>query len=118
MVSRKRGALYVLTGYVLSPLSWWNDLYVNVPIAYLFSIPFTLIRESLFMPAFIVGYWLSNLVGLLLFDRGCTLLKGCEASLSWRRAVITTTLYSLILIVLIWYGWFPSPTELAKMAGR
>jgi hypothetical protein len=27
------GGVLALVGYMLSPLSWWNDLFVNVPLA-------------------------------------------------------------------------------------
>ena len=28
------GGIIGTVGYLLSPLSWWNDLYFNIPIAY------------------------------------------------------------------------------------
>ncbi len=37
--------IVAVIGYLLSPLSWWNDLFVNVPLAYLFALPFSLLHE-------------------------------------------------------------------------
>ena len=52
-------------GYILSPLSFWNDAFVNIPIASCdwptFSGPFS--RKS-FLPGMIFGYWLSNILGI------------------------------------------------------
>ncbi|MFM7370405.1 MAG: hypothetical protein ACKO2Z_21975, partial [Sphaerospermopsis kisseleviana] len=32
-----RGGFFVVFGYLLSPLCWWNDLLFNLPIAYFFG---------------------------------------------------------------------------------
>ena len=66
-------------GYLLSPLSWWNDLYVNLPISYLLAAPFGLINEHAFTGAFVAFYWLSNITGLILLHRGgVAVLSGQE----------------------------------------
>ena len=57
--------LLVTSGFILSPLTWWNDLVVNIPLAYLFSIPFTLLHDNLFLPSFVIGYWFTNLLGFI-----------------------------------------------------
>jgi hypothetical protein len=57
-------------GFVLSPLSWWNDVVVNVPLAYLFAWPFSAWDERLYVPAFVLGYWLTNIAGLVLLHKG------------------------------------------------
>lgn len=52
-----------VVGFVLSPLSWWNDLFVNIPLAYLFAVPFGFISEKYF-------FYLSPLrffIGILFF---------------------------------------------------
>ena len=69
MKSRYYTGIVAIIGYLLSPLSWWNDVFVNVPLAYLFALPFSLIYEALYLPAFLLGYWLSNLLGFLLLHR-------------------------------------------------
>ncbi len=42
---------------------------VNVPLAYLFSWPFSAMHEQLFVPSFIIGYWLTNLLGLVMLHQ-------------------------------------------------
>lgn len=64
------GSVIGLIGFILSPLSWWNDLVVNVPLAIMFGWFWSLIYKPLFLPAAIVGYWLTNIIGLILLRRG------------------------------------------------
>jgi hypothetical protein len=55
---------------VLSPLSWWNDLYVNLPLAYLAANVAYHVHPRLFLPMFAGAYWFTNLLGLLLLHWG------------------------------------------------
>ena len=116
MSSRKINLLVAIIGYILSPLSWWNDLYINVPLAYLFSIPFTLINESLFTVSFVLGYWLSNLLGLAMLQWGGMRALGHDKPISWRKTMLSTLIYSILIVALIRVGWLPSPAELANLA--
>jgi hypothetical protein len=100
------------TGFILSPLSWWNDLVVNVPLAYLFSFPFSLMNEHLFLPAFILGYWLTNLLGFLLLHWGGEgLIYRGRPTISVRRSLLVSMLYSVIMIIFVVAGWVAPPTE-------
>jgi len=54
-------------GFMLSPLSWWNDALINLPLAYLFTIPF---GSEYFLPALIGGYWITNVIGFLMMHHG------------------------------------------------
>ena len=63
------GALAIL-GYILSPLSWWNDLWVNIPIAYAAANLAHLFSAQLFLPAFVTAYWITNILGLILLHAG------------------------------------------------
>lgn len=65
----KNGILGII-GYLLSPLSFWNDLFLNLPIAYLFGFLISLIYRPLFFLATVMGYWLTNILGLFLLHRG------------------------------------------------
>ena len=104
--------ILVTTGFILSPLSWWNDLVVNVPLAYLFSLPFSLINEHLFLPAFILGYWLTNLLGFLMLHRGGEgLIYRRRLSISVQRSLLVSVLYSVIMIIFVFVGWIALPTE-------
>ena len=73
MVTWKRrisGGVVVFIGYMLSPLSWWNDLYVNVPLAVAFAWVVGLFYRPAFGPSIVLGYWLTNVLGFVLMHTG------------------------------------------------
>jgi hypothetical protein len=91
---------------MLSPLSWWNDLFVNVPLAMGFAWLVTLLYRPAFAVAAIVGYWLTNVIGLILLHKGLeqALAKGDRRPYSRRdlaRDVAVSLGYTLLLVVLI-----------------
>lgn len=57
-------------GYILSPLSWWNDPFVNFPIAWALGSLIEKLRPGSFLVGFIAAYWATNLSGLILFYLG------------------------------------------------
>ena len=61
-----RGGLIGFIGFLLSPLSWWNDLIINVPLAVGFAWLVSLVYKPAFEVAVIVGYWLTNVLGFVL----------------------------------------------------
>ena len=101
------GGVIAIIGYILSPVSWWNDLLVNFPLAYAFAMPFTLLSEKLFTPMLVVGYWLTNIIGIIMMRHGTiTAVKGkSEAS---RSAMIIdlgiAVLYTIAMMVLVQLG--------------
>jgi len=109
-------ALVAGFGWLLSPLSWWNDLFVNVPIAYLFSAPFSLLDERLYMPAFALGYWLTNVLGFVLLHKGVVgMVTRRKASL--RRDLLMASVYTLAVAAAAGLGWLPSPASLLENRG-
>jgi len=76
-------------GFILSPLSWWNDLVVNFPLSYAFAwlvgrflTLFMPVQRGLFIQLFIVGYFLTNLAGFLMIHYSIFgLKKGKKGSL-------------------------------------
>jgi len=108
---RAAAGLVAGSGWLLSPLSWWNDLVVNVPLAYLFSLPFSLIDERLYVPAFALGYWLTNVLGFVLLHKGVAgMISKRKASL--RHDLLVGTAYTIVIVVIASLGWLPSPTTL------
>ena len=100
-------------GFVLSPLSWWNDVVVNVPLAYLFAWPFSAWDERLYVPAFVLGYWLTNIAGLVLLHKGIAgAVVDRKSSLKWD--LVMATGYSALIALVAWLGWLPSPTTLLR----
>jgi hypothetical protein len=64
------GGILALVGYLLSPLSWWNDLFVNVPLAVAFAWVVSFFYHPIFEPSLILGYWLTNVLGFVLLHKG------------------------------------------------
>lgn len=105
------GILAVL-GFILSPLSWWNDLLVNIPLAYALATPFGLLHRELFLPAFIAAYWLTNVAGLVLLHRGAAGVVRPEHRPSLRRDLLISVLYTLLITLLVVSGVLPTPEAL------
>jgi len=112
-----KGGLSATIGYVLSPLSWWNDVFVNLPLAYIFAIPFALISKTLFAPMMILGYWITNVIGFMMMHHGFKdLASKSEKKHNPRKKelvkdIIISTIYTLIVVAFILKGWLKFPTE-------
>src|SRR5262245_28413287 len=65
-----QGGLLGFIGFMLSPLSWWNDAFVNLPLALGFGWLVARFYKPAFEPAVIVGYWLTNVLGFVLLHKG------------------------------------------------
>ena len=69
-----RVLLLLAVGWLLSPLCWWNDLVINLPIAYGVGVLVGHWRPEWFAGGLVVGYWLSNVVGIVLMQSGALLI--------------------------------------------
>lgn len=101
-----RGGFFLVLGYLLSPLCWWNDLLFNLPIAYLFGYLFSLVSPKLLLPCTIIGYWLSNIVGILLMQFGSVdIFQKEDKKHNMKKELLTTlvssTVYTLVIVLLI-----------------
>lgn len=112
-MNRRLGdVLLVSIGLILSPLTWWNDLVVNVPLAYVFSLPFSLVSEKFFLFGFILGYWLSNLLGFLMLHWGGEgLISKKRKTISIKHSLYISVVYSFLIIALVLLDWISPPTE-------
>ncbi|MEC4819083.1 MAG: hypothetical protein SAK29_38295 [Scytonema sp. PMC 1069.18] len=114
-----RGGLFVGIGYMLSPLSWWNDLFFNLPIALLFGYLISWIKSDWFLPGTLIGYWLSNVLGILMMQFGAMdmFLDGEKRNL--KRDVLIglggSTLYTLIVAVLVYFHVLEVPAFLKNL---
>ena len=100
------GGVLGFVGFMLSPLSWWNDLFVNVPLAVGFGWLVALIYKPAFQPAVVIGYWLTNVLGFVLLHKSAEKLLDREsASDSPRRNllkdIIISILYTLLILMLV-----------------
>jgi hypothetical protein len=65
-----KGSVIACIGFILSPLSWWNDPYVNIPIAYVCAWLISLLYPHLFLSAFAGAYLATNVLGFILLHKG------------------------------------------------
>ena len=102
---RVGGGLVVFIGFMLSPLSWWNDLFVNVPIAVGFGWLASLVYKPAFNPAVVVGYWLTNVIGLVLMQNGAAAAISGQTPLYSRKSLVKdlviSLLYTAVILLLI-----------------
>jgi len=99
------GGVLTFVGYMLSPLSWWNDLYVNVPLALAFAWLVGLFSRRAFAVAFVVGYWLTNVAGFVLMHKGAQkILKEQEKKYARRdlaKDMVISLVYTGLIIALL-----------------
>lgn len=101
-----RDLFFLVIGYLLSPLSFWNDLFFNLPIAYGIGVVCSWFSPQLLLPATIAAYWLSNIVGILLMQFGAlNLFKEESKERNLKKELLTglvsSTAYSVIIISLV-----------------
>jgi len=95
------GSFVALVGFMLSPLSWWNDLFVNVPLAVGFAWLVSLFYKPAFATSVILGYWLTNVLGLILLHKGAQQMLSDELKQYSRRDLVKDILVSLLYTLLI-----------------
>ena len=99
------GGTVAVIGYMLSPLSWWNDMFVNVPLALLFAWLVSLVYRPAFETCLIVGYWLTNVIGLVMIHKGAeTVLSTRDKRYTGRdflRDVGISLLYTGLTVLLL-----------------
>jgi Zn-dependent protease with chaperone function len=101
-----RGGFLLVLGYLLSPLCWWNDLLFNLPIAYFFGYLCSLVSPKLLFPCTILGYWLSNIIGILLMQYGSVdMFQQENKERNFKKelfnSLASSTAYTLVIVLLI-----------------
>ncbi len=103
-----RGGILALIGYLLSPLSWWNDLFVNVPLALVFAWIVSAFYRPAFAASLVLGYWLTNVLGFVLLHKGAQQMFSAEEKPYSRRELLKdlliSLLYTLVIVVLVEAG--------------
>ena len=102
------GGILATIGFLLSPLSWWNDAFVNIPLALLFAWLVSCFYKPAFTISLILGYWLTNVLGFVLMHKGARQIVSKEPSAGTRRELLTdiivSLIYTLVIIVLVKMG--------------
>lgn len=109
-----RGGFFLVLGYLLSPLCWWNDLLFNLPIAYGFGYMCSLFYPKLLIPCSIIGYWLSNVVGIILMQLGSVDVfqnepKERNLKKELFTGLVSSTVFTLVIILLIQFKILDTP---------
>ncbi len=113
-LKKLRGGLLLAIGYLLSPLCWWNDLFFNLPIAYAFGYICSWLSPDLLFPCSIVGYWLSNIAGILLMQFGAVDVftdKPKENNLKKEllTGLVSSTAFTVVVVALIHFKVLDTP---------
>jgi len=95
------GGTLAVIGYMLSPLSWWNDLFVNLPLALVFAWLVSLVYRPAFEASVIVGYWLTNVLGLVLMHKGAEKVLSEKGKAYSGRDLLRDAGISLVYTLLI-----------------
>ena len=102
------GGVLALIGFMLSPLSWWNDLFVNVPLALAFAWFVSCFYQPAFTASLVIGYWLTNVLGFILMHKGAQrVVSEKQTRYSWRnlaRDVGISLLYTALIVALVKLG--------------
>lgn len=100
-----KGLLHRLTffvGWLLSPLTFWNDSFINIPLSYIMANIFIRVFPVNFLSLLLAFYWLSNILGvLLMYASGKKLIDERKSMVRTVLMILATmAIYSGILIAL------------------
>ena len=113
------GGTLAFIGFMRSPLSWWNDLFVNIPLALALAWLVSLFWPAVFTASFVLGYWLTNVLGLVLMQKGAQQALS-ETPKPYTRRQLAADLgislaYTLLIVALIQHGVLkPLPEYMPK----
>lgn len=106
LFKKLRGGALVSIGYMLSPLSWWNDLFFNLPIALAVGYGVSWLNPHWFLPGTIIGYWLSNVLGMVMMQFGAIDIFLPDDKRNITRDTLigfgSATLYTIIVSALVY----------------
>jgi len=110
MSQKLYGGVLGTIGFLLSPLSWWNDLFINFPIAYVCACAANFIYRGSFLGSFIIFYWLTNILGFLLLQKGLEKMlrdgkgKNRYSRKRFIRDILLSIGYTVLIIILVKVG--------------
>lgn len=89
-----RETLLFFIGWLLSPFTWWNDAFVNMPLSYLFANIVYCLTHLPFTYLVIGCYWLTNVLGLFfMYSSGRHLILAS-------RNRIRATVFLLVFLII------------------
>lgn len=115
-----RGGSLIVVGWLLSPLCWWNDLFFNLPVAYGFGWLCSQIADNWLLPGTVIGYWLSNVVGIVLIQFGAVdFFQGQPTDRNFKQdlltGIVSSTVFTVAIVALIQLNILETPDLLAEV---
>ncbi len=105
MKNKLLNSIIFVIGYVLSPMTWWNDAFINIPIAYFLASFTKHLAKTDFLWSFIFYYWLSNIVGVfMMFIAGRSVINEKKAKTKKFAIIFDIVFYSLLIGVLVYFN--------------
>jgi hypothetical protein len=102
------GGALAVAGYMLSPLSWWNDAFVNLPLALVFAWLVSAFYKPAFAASLVTGYWLTNVLGFILMHKGAQQVLTDQPQKYSRRALARdvgiSLFYTALIVLLVKFG--------------
>lgn len=98
--SLKRATFFL--GWLLSPLTAWNDVFVNMPLAYIASAIFVKIFHTDLVVTLVAAYWFTNILGIgMMIASGQSIFRD-KANRRRELLIILGTMvaYSLLMVVI------------------
>lgn len=117
MKSIVRGAIF-FGGWLLSPFTWWNDAFVNIPLSYLVASGLHAFWSGVPFGWIMLGcYWFTNILGLAMM---CAEGKRmARPGGNWKRTLVWMGVFMIIYSALMFYldrtGRLP---PLGRLVGR
>lgn len=92
-------------GWLLSPFTFWNDAFVNIPLSYLMANVLIRFIRLDFLLLVLISYWVTNALGLyMMYSTTRQIFNGREQAGERAREILkliaTTAVYSLLLVAL------------------
>ncbi len=94
-----KGSLLAVVGYILSPLSWWNDAIVNIPIALALAKLTNILFHINIYALFAIYYWLTNVAGLLMMYMGGSMVV--KRSKSGKKEILYSVIFSILYTIIV-----------------
>ena len=105
-VERLYKATIFFVGWVLSPFTWWNDAFINIPLSYLLANGLFYITHIRFAWLVLGSYWVTNAIGLLfMYIGGKHLIVSSRNRLKTAFFMMVFLLaYSIVMVYLDRHG--------------
>lgn len=114
-----RGGAIASLGYLLSPLSWWNDIFFNLPIALVFGYGIAWFNPDWFLSGTLLGYWLSNVIGIVMLQFGAMDLWIDPTQRNITRDLLLglggSTIYTIVAALLVYLHLLELPEFLLDL---